>query len=827
MVEFPDLQFQHSAAEILNSIADYACNGKRVVGPYHMTGQPSSYSAESTTFLQFSLDVYDSAAADVDMSHFPFDNTHANMVIIYPGTIESMTQQNTLFGTPITLYGFSGVDKSLYYTFISEQAVFGGDEHNGTTWDAGYAIWIAVLHHTQYAATAELFHGGGASLIERASYGCATIDTLTAAADSIELKVMTGHNDRGYYIRLSDDEFLLLEAHAMRQGSNAVANDGMYIFHGSDSIYTYVSSDYSSIYRREYVPFGAHSYPDTVFYWIDSVDNDWHFPYRGGNNFTPQSYKKPTLFNDSVADVWITNIRWKNDSVMLFDFNSDKPHEEILSNTGSDIRGLGEMLLQANIISRTGIIATKGVVYSLTEAGCNLEQGLVVYDTSSSATAIAVHLSGLENGTTYYYRAFASTGTHTSLSVVKQFKMNKHAALRQAYYDEQSGKFLLDLELSDDVSHCYYREYMDEMSLIFGTSMFHYSYGNMYNEWDVIDTTGTILESCDIDSTTNLASFGLWIFTAAGDTLTDMFSFNPADIDTIQVHIHDEDIESCKVVKDEIKLVGIVSWSNQQSGRYWVGVAPKSAVYSAFTYYTDDIICNEYDSICDTAFQFSYHLNSSFVNHLLTNYTFTEVDSTGRVSLPQLPPDSDSTIVLVSIDQYGAAQASEWNTKVGMKDDQAIGAPHLGYEDFDGNPQDYGYYQTVFTTDSTLQVEIQPNEFANHYYMLEGTASELAALGVTDTATAVAYRLAHQAEMQRHNCPWLYTGWWDNPSSIIFTKVIDHIHTRTGILPNSNYHVYLFPFNAAGTPGKVERLVFEVKDKFVDVTPAGNGDTAW
>ncbi len=826
MVDFPDMQFQHSAAEILNSIADYACNGKRVVGPYHMPSPPSAYSSFESTFLQFSLNIYDSAATDVDMSHFPFDSAHANMVIIYPGTIIDMAQQNSLLGTPSGWYGFTGSDKGLYYYVASEKTFFGGDYTESTeTVYAGEYIYQA-----QYPISGYFFNGYGASIFERAAGGCATIDTLTAAADSIELKVITGHNDKGYYISLSDDEFLLLEAHAMRQGSDAVANDGMYILHGSDSVYDYVHSNYSSIYHREYIPFGAHSYPDTVFYWTDSVDFDWHYPYLGSNSFTPQSYRRPMLFDGTEVDnVWITNIRWKNDSVMLFDFNSDKPHVEILPSTGSDIGELGEMLLQARIISRTGNITSKGIVYSLTEAGCNMEQGTVVYDTSTSTTAIAVHLSGLENGTTYYYRAFASNGTHTSFSAVKQLEMNKHAALRHASYDAQSGKFLLDLELSDAVSHCYYREYMDEMALIFGTSMFHdYTYGVMYNEWDVIDTTGTILADCHIDSATNMASFGLWIFTAAGDTLTDMFTFDPASIDTIQVHIHDENVESCKVVNGEIRLVGKVSWSNQQSGRYWVGVAPRSAVYSAFTYYTDDIICNEYDTICDTASQFKLHLNSSFVYHLLANYTFTEVDSTGRVSLPLLQPDSDSTIVLVSIDRYGAAQASEWNTKVGMKADQAVGAAHLGYENYDATGEyEYGYEQTYFTTDSTLRVEIQPNEFANHYYMLEGTASELAALGVTDTATAVAYRLAHQAEMQRHDCPWLHTGWWDNPSSIMFTTMIDHTHTRTGVLPDSDYHVYLFPFNAAGAPGKVERLVFHIKDKFVDVTPTGNGDTAW
>ena len=119
LVDFPTMQFQYSAAEIENSIADYACNGKRVVGPYHMTGMPSAYNGYSTSFLQFGLDVYDSAATDVDMSHFPFDSSHANMVIVYPGTIAAMSQQNTYFGQAGTLFEFSGEDKSLYYTFFS------------------------------------------------------------------------------------------------------------------------------------------------------------------------------------------------------------------------------------------------------------------------------------------------------------------------------------------------------------------------------------------------------------------------------------------------------------------------------------------------------------------------------------------------------------------------------------------------------------------------------------------------------------------------------------------------------------------------------------
>ena len=319
MVDFPNMQFQHSAAEIQSAVADYACNGKRVVGPYHMPAPPSSYSNFETTFLQFSLDVYDSAAADVDMSHFPFDSIHKNMVIVYPGTIEAMAQQNALFSQIITTYGFTGTDKSLYYVFASEQLFEGGDEHNGVPWYAGDVLWIKILGQTEYAAPGYLFHGYGSSIIERAVTGCATIDTLTAAADSIELKVVTGHNDKGYYISLSDDEFLLLEAHAMRQGSNAVANDGMYIFHGSDSIYTYYRSDNSSIYNREYVPFGAHIYPDTVFYYMDSADFSCGLPYMGGTSLSPQSSVKPRLLDTTAVmnDVWITNIRWKNGLVTL------------------------------------------------------------------------------------------------------------------------------------------------------------------------------------------------------------------------------------------------------------------------------------------------------------------------------------------------------------------------------------------------------------------------------------------------------------------------------------------------------------------------------
>lgn len=868
LVQFQDVQFTNSAA-ILDSLfsqsgydgtgsfKDYYRDqsggvfspGVRVVGPITMPQNKDYYNQTSwlgSTAMDMVRLAITQSDQQVDYSHYDNDNDGVvdAVLIFYAGGRPADNTQG-LWPKHSTISGAGTHDGKTFASYaIFDEGESGMPTIGTVCHEFGHCLGLPDLYDVAHNGTEEeqgrtpgVFslmasgnHNGDGklppnlSVLEKSLLGWgAQFDTLQPG-DSISLRAIGTANDRAWYLPIDGDEFYAFE---VRSGANhwdagiGMGEGGMIVYHGKESK---LNTSSNSVINC--------TVGDEGWYVVNSHGNEYvshQVPFGGRNpsSFTPLSFAKPMKNDSTVVDsIWITNIRWKNDSVMLFDFNSDRPHVEILPSTGSDIGELGEMLLQARIISRTGNITSKGIVYSLTEAGCNLEQGTVVYDTSASTTAIAVHLSGLENGTTYYYRAFASNGTHTSFSAI--IEMNKHAALRQAHYDAQSGKFLLDLELSDAVSHCYYREYMDEMSLIFGTSMFHNSYGELYNEWEVIDTTGTILANCHIDSATNLASFGLWIFTVAGDTLTDMFTFDPAGIDTIQVHIHDENVESCKVVNDETKLVGKVSWSNQQSGRYWVGVAPRSAVYSAFTYYTDDIICNEYDTICDTASQFKLHLNSSFVYHLLANYTFTEVDSTGRVSLPLLPPDSDSTIVLVSIDRYGAAQASEWNTKVGMKADQAVGAAHLGYESYDATGEyEYGYEQTYFTTDSTLWVEIQPNEFANHYYMLEGTASELAALGVTDTATAVAYRLAHQAEMQRHDCPWLHTGWWDNPSSIMFTTMIDHTHTRTGILPDSDYHVYLFPFNAAGAPSKVERLVFHIKDKFVDVTPAGNGDTAW
>ncbi len=826
MVDFPNLQFQHSAAEIQSAVADYACNGKRVVGPYHMPAPPSSYSNFETTFLQFSLDVYDSAAADVDMSHFPFDSIHKNMVIIYPGAATVMAQQNSIFAQISgILYSFEGPDKNLYYTFASEKMIFDieGDTNNATYY-AGDIISIMMVNHPEYYAPKYLFHGYGSSIIERAATGCATIDTLTAAADSIELKVVTGHNDKGYYISLSDDEFLLLEAHAMRQGSNTVANDGMYIFHGSDSIYTYYRSDNSSIYNREYVPFGAHIYPDTVFYYMDSADFGWGLPYMGGTSLSPQSSVKPRLLDTTAVmnDVWITNIRWKNDSVMLFDFNSDKPAVEIPYRYHySDTGGLNTIVLRAKIISRTGNVATKGIIYALTEAGCNMEQGTVVYDTSVSTEAIAANTSGLANGTTYYYRAFASDGTHTSYSPVKQLTMNKHVALRHVKR-VQGGKYLLDLELREDVSHCLYSRYVDDLIMLLGKKRCLPSYWQ--DNWDVIDVSGPIIEECVVDSATNQGTFGLWVITSEGDTVIEMFKFSLTGIDTIQLpDIHEQLAED--VVTDEvISLVGNVGLTGEQDETHiWIGLVPRNEIFASFAYYTPyECYVTDVNTGCDTAASIKYTTNYSFVHHLLSSFAFAEVDSTGNVNLPLLPSSSDSLLVLVAIDQYGVAHVREWRVHVDLPVNQAIGAAHLGYENFDGSPlspQFYGYYETVFTTDSTLHIYVNPNEYANHYYMLYGTVSELAALGVTDTSTAVAYLQTHQSAMHRYECPWVSMWWGSRP--------INHTYTLTGVIPYSDYHVYLFPFNANNVAGKVERLVFEVKDKFVDVTPGGNGDTAW
>lgn len=862
LVQFQDVQFSNTVATFdslfsqtgyngTGSFKDYYRDqsggvfspGVRVVGPITMPNNKNYYNQTSylgSTVTDMVILAISQSDQQVDYSHYDNDSNGVvdAVLFFYAGERPSDKTQG-LWPHRSTISGAGNHDGRTFSSYAIFDEGMGGMPTIGTAChEFGHCLGLPDLYDVAHDGTDDEqgrtpglfslmasgdYNSGGKlppnlSVLEKNLLGWgAQFDTLQPG-DSIGLRAIGTANDRAWYLPIDGDEFYAFE---VRSGANhwdagiGMGEGGLIVYHGKESKLNTTSNSVINC-----------TVGDEGWYVVDAHGDHWvgQASVFGGDNpcsITPLSPAKP-MKNDStlIDSIWITNIRWKNDTVMLFDFNSDKPAAEVYVDRAE--MGLTDLMVRGRAISRVGNIATKGVIYATSEAECNMVQGTVVYDTSAAVNDIKVRLTELTHGATYYCRTFVTVGSQTSTSPIKTIKMDKHVGIRGASFNTNFPEGLLvDIEFDSNVDHCLYYGYMQSSGS---------SYIELWPEWygedqQIADVSGTIWLPLLLleDSIANHVTFGIWVVTTGGDTVGEIFKYDISNMGTVQVTNTFYDIEEKSIVDGVVNIIGRVGFVNQEDNRYWVGVMPRTEFLSTLEYYGGG--CRSDDSAeCDTVASLVHYYNYSFAHSLITNYNFTEVDSTHTVSLPVLAFGSDSLLLLVELDQYGVAHVVNWKAFVGMQADQTVGEAHLGYEDYETD--EYGYHETVFSSDSTLRIDIYPNEFANHYYMLQGTASELETLGITDTATAVAYYLAHQAELQRYDCPWLFKGFWGNPS-VVFPMTINHVQIVTGALAGSDYHVYLFPFNANNEAGKVERLVFEVKDKFVDVTPGGNGDTAW
>ena len=462
LVEFQDVQFNYTKQDFVNltSQSNYMQNGSfkdfysdnsdgqlnlgiRVVGPYTLPENMVHYGEGSEGYDQlwdFVNDAVTKADDDVDFSHF--DNNSDGYVdgifIFYAGTPENTTgNSDEIWPHQWTMNGIEkdGVYISRYACAAEMTQLDGPVTGIGTMChEFGHMLGLPDMYDTDYAGTGgqsvttgyyDLMASGShstwppyLSAMEQYMLGWLTFDTLSNATEEISLPVINGHNDKAYLIDVSDDEFYVIEARSKQnKWDRYIPSQGMLIYHGLNSkinrwYYGYNDINVNPNERGWYIvpSDGITDHGDGAYAAFAGVSQI--------TSFSPNSLSKPILHSGDTADIKITSIQWKNDSVMQFDYNVNKAVIELSESSGSDL-GEDNLTFHGIIISKgSQTITKKGFIYSSSQS-FTFAQATAVYDNDLNDT---LYITATANNLTagkYYYKAFLISGNDTVYSSVR------------------------------------------------------------------------------------------------------------------------------------------------------------------------------------------------------------------------------------------------------------------------------------------------------------------------------------------------------------------------------------------------------------------------
>ncbi len=229
----------------------------------------------------------------------------------------------------------------------------------------------------------------------------AVIDlTLDQSLDNLRLPLNTGTNDTSYRIFIPEtNEFFFLE-YRKKQGFDAyIPGDGMLIYHGQmNKINAWVNYGNNSINVN----------PNDRGWYIEPADGLLNsislsaaaFP--GSKNIV--NFLNAKKVNGESVDMKITNVHYLNDSVMMFNFNSNTP---VIATNAATNRHATSMQMNGKVLNKHAStnIANKGFYYS-TESDVTTAATRVEDEDLTDLENITVSVTGLTNNTTYYYKAF-------------------------------------------------------------------------------------------------------------------------------------------------------------------------------------------------------------------------------------------------------------------------------------------------------------------------------------------------------------------------------------------------------------------------------------
>jgi|GEM_PF-873516 len=469
LVNYTDKTFQYTQQDFYNYFAqeNYSGTGSlrdyylaqsggefdmkfRVVGPYTLN-HPSSYYAQGSGGQYLARDAINAADADVNFANFA--NIHSGttnkvgcIFVMYAGTPQSSTgnadevwpHQSSVSNSIVK----DGVRFSHYVCGPEKASSYSMGTIGTMCHEFGHALGLPDFYDTYNngsGSTQSVFSTGyydlmcsgcynngqrtpaGLSAIEKWSIGwLSKMDTLTVSRDSVRLPYLKGGSDTAYLVRVAGtQEFFTIEARRKTGWDAYLPSDGILIHHGNWSKFLNWFNNGSNTVNVNANDRG---------WFIESSNgqmnnyNEAQWAFVGSsaiNLFTNSSANKISRVNGSlINDITFTSMQRVNDSLYMFNFNSDIAMLETGNATNITMNSFvakGKILYQG-MQSITG----KGIVYS-TEEECPFDEQYAVYDNNLTDTIniASLSLTGLDRGITYYFRSFIKNANATQLGPIK------------------------------------------------------------------------------------------------------------------------------------------------------------------------------------------------------------------------------------------------------------------------------------------------------------------------------------------------------------------------------------------------------------------------
>lgn len=467
LVSYTDKTFQYTAQDFYNyfaqdnykgtgSLREYfysQSGGKfdmkfRVVGPYTLN-HPSSYYANNGQYL--ARDAINAADADVNFANFAnVTSGNTNKVgcvfVMYAGTPQSSTG-NTDEVWPHQ----SDVPNSIVKDGVRfSHYVCGPEKASANTMGAIGTMCHEFGHALGLPDHYDTYNNGGGSVssVYSTGYydlmcsGCynnnqatppnlsagekkaldwlAKMDTLTVGRDSIRLPIIQGGNDTAYFVQIAgSQEFFTIEARRKSGWDAYLPSAGILIHHGN---WNKLSNWFNNGNNTVNVNASDRGWfiESAVGTMTNYNEAQWAFVGNSNRNyFTRNSSNQISKANGSpINDITFTSMTKVNDTLYMFSFNSETPMLETSNSsniTKTSFSASGKINYQG-----TKSITAKGIVYSTSE-DCPFVEANAVYDNNMTDTINIASLSitGLQRGTTYYYRSFIKNASDTHLGPIK------------------------------------------------------------------------------------------------------------------------------------------------------------------------------------------------------------------------------------------------------------------------------------------------------------------------------------------------------------------------------------------------------------------------
>ncbi|MEE0927238.1 MAG: M6 family metalloprotease domain-containing protein [Bacteroidales bacterium] len=476
LVGFSDLPFTYTNQDFVNLVSQDNYNGTGsvkdyyrdnsdgqfimdidVAGPYTLPNSMAYYGGNNqygsdqnmVRFVSHSLN-----AADPDVDYSDYDNDGDGRVdavhIIFAGTPESSTQiANEIWPHRSNVSNEilkDGMRFGPYSCSAEKRNVAAMDGIGTICHEFGHVLGFPDFYDTDYTGNGgnavtpgdwDLMASGsymnnsatpvGLSAFERWIANWFTFDTLSTTSENNSLPALNNIDTTvAYYVELSTNEFFVIENRKKTGWDTYLPGEGLLIYHGDwNKINPWFTSHSNTINVT----------PSNRGYFLrpasgnegDVETNRCPFPGATGNtNFTDNTNPASTLKNGTLTGKPITNIRYENDSVMLFNFMSNLPAVVTDTVSASSITS-GTAVVWSKIVyepsGEENAITSRGIVWSTDQqAIADLTEGSVTFAVSDSTnTSYPTQLTGLTPSSIIYCRAYATNANGTVYGGTVQF----------------------------------------------------------------------------------------------------------------------------------------------------------------------------------------------------------------------------------------------------------------------------------------------------------------------------------------------------------------------------------------------------------------------